>query len=323
MVSALPPPVQPLLTPDFPLALDRPFTTGQALAAGISAKSLQRLVREGYLRRVIRGVYAAAQMPDTTDGRGEALALVLPPGSVVTDWTACWYWTGVDLPNSHLEVPRLSVFRHSGQARLRNNLVTSGERWLLPDDIVPLADGLVVTTPIRTAWDLGRFFPPVIALGGMDALARHANADTKQLVAGVERFRRQRGVVNLRVLAPLVDGRAESLAESSLRWRWSETPGLPKPELQIPVLNASGVELFRIDLGVEELRFGAEYDGEQWHGEDAQGHDEERRETLELDFGWTLEVFRRESVYGVHQDSDIRLRRGIVRARERQARRFR
>ena len=306
------------LDDSFPLPLDLPFTTAQARSAGISPSQLTRLCREGLLRRVLKGVYAAAQMQDNVESRGQALSLVCPPGSVLTDWSACWYWTGVDRPNSHLAVPELSVFRFRGRERLRNGLVRSGERWLAPSDVVELADGMLITTQIRTAWDLGRFFHPVIALGGMDALARVA-VDVSELIDGVERFRRQRGVVQLRMLAPLVDGRAESVGESSLRWRWHEAPSLPPPELQIPVYDDHGVELFRLDLGVEELRYAAEYDGEQWHTEEDRPHDEGRRGRLDLDFSWTIDAFRRENVYGPRADASARLVRGVIRARNRYA----
>ncbi len=144
--------------------------------------------RSGLVRRLIRNTYVAAQAPDTPRLRGQALALVVPPGCVVTDWSACWYWSGVDLPNAHLAVPPLSVFRPSDGGRLRNCLVSSGERRFGADDVVPLTGELGITTPLRTAWDLGRLFRPIIALGGMDALMRHAGFAIDELVGGVGRF---------------------------------------------------------------------------------------------------------------------------------------
>ena len=111
---------------------------------------------------------------------------------MICDWTACWYWTGVDRPGRHLET-EIDAFRFRGHERLRNGLARSGQRWFLERDVVPLGDGLFVTNPLRTAWDMGRFSAPVLALGGMDALARSAELSVPRLCAGVERFRRQRG----------------------------------------------------------------------------------------------------------------------------------
>ena len=300
----------------FPLPLDRPFTTAQARQEGVQPDALSTLVASGFLRRPIKGVYLASQVEDSRRTRAQALALVVPPGSVVTDWTATWYWTGLDRPGTQGVCPQLSVFRFRGHERLRNPLVSSGERWFLPSDVVPVAGNLRVTVPIRTAWDLGRFSPRIIAIGGMDALARVGQLTVEELVDGVHRFRRQRGVVQLRELAPQVDRRSESIGESALRLRWRDTPGLPPPELQIPVRNSAGIEIFRLDLGVEELCFAAEYDGERFHStpEDKQ-HDDRRRAVLAEEHGWTIEVFRREHVFGPHADASERLFAGIRAAR--------
>ena len=51
-----------------------------------------------------------------------------PRDAVVTDWTACWFYTGVLPAGQHVEVPPLSVFRPAGHDRLRNTLCASGER---------------------------------------------------------------------------------------------------------------------------------------------------------------------------------------------------
>jgi hypothetical protein len=301
----------------FPLPLDRPFTTTQATREGVSPHALGRLVELGYLRRPLKGVYLASQVEDSRRTRAQSLALVVPPGSVVTDWTATWFWTGLDRPGTQHCCPPLTVFRFRGHERLRNPLVSSGERWLLPSDVVPIEGNLLVTSPVRTAWDLGRFSPRIIAIGGMDALVRVGRVPINELVDGVQRFRRQRGVVQLRELAPQVDPRAESIGESALRLRWVDTPGLPRPELQIPVLDAAGFVVFRLDLGVEELRFAAEYDGEEFHSSpEDQRHDMKRRGLLSDLHGWTFEVFRREHVFGVHADASQRLSAGIRSARQ-------
>jgi len=306
-----------LLDGRFPLPLDRPFTTKSARDAGLTDKHLHLLVGTGYLRRPIKGVYVAAQVPDSRALRGQVLALVVPAGSVVCDWTACWYWTGLDRPGSHVTVPRLSIFRFRGRERLRNSLASSGERWFQPGDVRRVEGNLLITTQLRTAWDLGRFSPRIIAVGGMDALLRTGAFTSGELLDGVERFRRQRGVVQLRYLAPLTDARSESPGESALRLRWLETPGLPAPESQVEIHGATGTLLFRVDLGVEELRFGAEYDGEEWHGEEHEKHDKARRGAIASEFGWHLEVFRKANVFGQHADVSERLSRALLDSRRR------
>ena len=142
-----------------PLPLDRPFTTREAAAAGIGRSTLSRLVRDGLVRRVLKGVYAAADLADDTDTRIAALALVVPPTAVVTDETAAWA-QGVDIypPGAHLSVPPVHMFQMAGHTRLRNDLCQSGQRAMLPRDLKEI-NGVVMTTPLRTALDLGRLRP--------------------------------------------------------------------------------------------------------------------------------------------------------------------
>lgn len=309
MTLPLLPDVPALLDDRFPLPLDRPFTTRQADCAGVTRHRLAHLHQRGLVRRLFKGVHVAAQARDSPELRKQALALAAPPGSVVCDWSACWLWTGIGVPGGHLTVPPLSVFRLRGLERLRTDLVRSGQRSFLLDDVAPLDGRLFITTPLRTCWDLGRFAPAVSALGGMDALARGCSVRVQELLEGLPRFRRQRGVVQLRSLAPLVDPRAESPGESALRYRWVSA-GLPTPDLQIPV-GVNGWDLFRIDLGLPALRYGAEYDGEAWHGQQQQAADTSRRSRLESEFGWQVRVFRRQDVFGPTAAAGARLLQDI------------
>lgn len=305
----------------FPLPLDAPFTRSQARSAGISDSRLKRLTRAGLLRRPIRNVYVAAQAHDSLDLRAAMLRLVVPPDCFICDHTAGWLHGAPNalLPGDHLTPPKVACFRPADSGRLRNELARSGERTVRPGDLMELR-GLTVTTPIRTAWDLGRLQRRDQALSGMDAMLRLGLFSHEHLLAGIERFKRQRGVVQLRWLAPLTDGRAESPGESALRLRWYDA-GLPAPDLQIPI-DVAGREIARLDLGLEELRFAAEYDGHEWHSSAAQQeHDGFRRGWLSDQRGWTIEAFDAGNVYGLRQDADIRLRAAYRQARATFARR--
>jgi hypothetical protein len=308
-------PVLPLLDPTFPLPIDAAFTLQQALDAGLTRHRLRTLEKHGFIRRIIRGVYVAAQVRDSRTLRASALLLITPRYCVVTDWTACWLWTGLLAPNGHLEDPAPSMFRLAGHDRLRNSICRSGQRSFLPEDLVAVGE-LTVTTPLRTAWDLGRLAHRDQAIGAIDALLGLDEFSKTELVGGVERFKGERGVVQLRDLAPKGDPRSESPQESTLRLRWLDLPGLPPPTPQVPIVVA-GVEIYRIDLGVPELLYGCEYDGEEFHGEDAAGADAERRLDLRRRFGWDVDAVRRANLYGATRDVEEVLVRGIIRARRR------
>jgi hypothetical protein len=70
------------------LPTDAPFTRPMAHQFGVTDKVLHRLVLQRYLRRPIRGVYVAAQVPESIVLRCTMLSLVVPPGSFITDRSA-------------------------------------------------------------------------------------------------------------------------------------------------------------------------------------------------------------------------------------------
>jgi hypothetical protein len=302
-----------LLDGSCPLPLDLPFTAAIAATLGVSHAQLRRLVARGLVRRVCRGVYAVTQAPDDLAFRARALGLVVSPSAVVTDRTAAWLH-GVDiLPRSALTIPPpVSVFQRPG-TRSRRDGVASGERMLLPRDVVEVG-GLAVTSPLRTALDLGRLLWRFDALGALDQFLRIGVA-ADELLAEVERFKGFRGVVQLRFLASLADPRAESLAESALRLHWYDA-GLPKPEPQWWVFDERGIALFRLDLALPEVLFAAEYDGTEFHSSDSdRAHDHGRRSWLADCRCWLIEVFVNDDLYRLHADPARRLQAGLQQAK--------
>ena len=148
---------------------------------------------DGLLRHPVRGLYVRAEVEDSLSLRIQMLRLVVPRDCVVTDRTAAWLWGAAAAlaPGDHLVTPAISVFAPPGR-RLRNGLVDSGERRLSPDDVQEL-DGLLVTTPLRTACDVARLLPPDHALAAMDALAAVGPFTVDELNAEVARFKGYRG----------------------------------------------------------------------------------------------------------------------------------
>jgi len=310
---------QPLLGERFPLPLDRPFTFQVARSHGLGPHDLGWLCREGYLRRMLKGVYVAAQAVDSIELRALALRLVVPDGAVVTDRSAGWLH-GAEMilaPNDHLGVPPVSVFVNRRGARLRNGITNSGQRFLRPEDVMEVL-GVSVTTPVRTACDLGRLLSPDGAFAALDAMLRLGAFDKQQLWTASHRFRGMRGVIQLRAFAPLADARAESPGESVTRLRWITAGIKPQPEPQIEVERPNEWSYW-IDLGVEGLRFGIEYLGEEWHlrTPEQRDRDHRRRTWLEEERGWLIEPVTKKNVFGNHQDIESIIAHGIRMARRR------
>jgi hypothetical protein len=227
------------------------------------------------------------------------VSLVLPPDAVVVDEHAAWLH-GVDLipPSDHVVPAPLSVFRLPGSTRVRKADCAGGERTLLPTDI-EVVHGVPVLTPLRIALDLGRLRRRDRAFVALDAMVGTERFDRGALTDELPRFKGMRGVVQLRELEPLADGGSQSPGEAVLKLRWRDAD-LPQCRSQVPVgVGAFGAPAAYIDLGNEELRFGAEYDGRDWHQvtDEQRVHDRRRRAWLRDDEGWGIEVFDNDSLF--------------------------
>lgn len=281
-----------------------PFTLPIARACGISEHTLRIWTASGLLVHPIRNVFHRSELPDTLALRLDCLRLVVPTDAVVTDRTAGWLHGAPRIlaPNDHLVVPKVSVFCPPGR-RLRNGLVASGERSLTGTDIVTI-DGIRVTTPLRTACDLGRLLHRDQAIAALDSFLRHGGFSRQRLLCELPRFRGYRGVVQLRELAPLADDRAQSPPESILRLRWLDL-GFPTPIPQVEEAAPRGS--YFIDVGNREHRVGAEYLGEEFHDLAHADHDEERLRWLRGPRRWTIIEVRRSNLFGDGADFGDRL----------------
>jgi hypothetical protein len=300
------------LTPlDLPVPHDRPFRTAEAIRTLGSPSAVHAALHKGLLISPIRGVYYPATLDDDLSLRLECLRLVVPKDAVICDRSAGWLHGAPRIlaPGSHLEVPAVDMYLPTGR-RLRNGLAESGSRRLLLDDVM-VVEGLSVTTPLRTALDLGRLLHRDQAIAALDSLLRTEQFSRGDLLLAQRRYRGYRGVRQLRELAPLADGRSQSPGESVLRLRWHDCSDLPEPVPQWEVTGPWGSRF--LDLAVPELKYAGEYDGEEFHGPDQAANDADRRGLLGDD-GWIVDVFRKENVYGPQQDAETRLRAGICRA---------
>ncbi|GFG71115.1 DUF559 domain-containing protein [Mycolicibacter senuensis] len=155
----------------------------------------------------------------------------------------------------------------------------------LADDEITKVAGIPVTTPARTAYDLGRHLPRVQAVARMDALARATPFSTEDVLLLAKHHRRARGLRRLRTALPLVDAGAASLEESWLRLRLIDA-GLPTPTTQIPVIERGYWPFAWLDMGWERYRVSAEYDGDQHRKDRAQYVRDHRRQRRLEALGW-------------------------------------
>lgn len=158
---------------------------------------------------------------------------------------------------------------------------------LSPAEVLAI-DGIAVTTPARTAFDIGRRTTARLqAVQRLDALANATDVKMTNVEAVIAEHSGARGLVRLRQVLPLVDGGAESPQETRTRLALMDA-GLPRPETQIVVLDEYGDFVARIDMGYKSLRVGIEYDGPQHWTDAAQRDRDIDRYSALLDLGWTI-----------------------------------
>lgn len=144
------------------------------------------------------------------------------------------------------------------------------QRARLGDDESCVVQGIPLTTPARTAFDLGRRERFETAIIRVDALANATDlkpSDVDRLAAD---HLGARGIVQLRRVVELMDGGAESPQETRTRLLLIAA-GFPRPRTQFVVVDEYGSFIGRIDLGWGEWKVGVEYDGPQ-HWDDAKQH---------------------------------------------------
>lgn len=148
-------------------------------------------------------------------------------------------------------------------------------------------DGLPVTTPERTAFDIGRRGAVRSAVVRLDALARATDFKIDDVLSVARQHPGSPGLRQLETALKLVDPGAQSPRESYLRLLLIDA-GLPRPQTQIPVLGVDGIPFAYLDLGWDDAMVAVEYDGDQHRTNRRQYVKDVRRlERLER-MGWII-----------------------------------
>jgi very-short-patch-repair endonuclease len=252
-----------------------PFIGSEAVATGKVVKSA---LRTHYLK-LLRDVYVNPDTELTPLVRARAAWLWSRRRGIVAGLSAAAVhgaeWVDVTAP---LEV------LHSNRNPLPGLRIRSDR---IEDDEVMLINGVPVTTPARTALDLGCWHPIDDAVAAIDDLLRATDCKVDEVRLLAERYPGRRGILSARNAIRLADAGAQSPRETWLRLLLTRA-GLPRPQTQIPVSDEFGEVTYYLDMGWEEVKVAVEYDGEQ-HRRDRRQYtwDIRRRETLER-LGWTV-----------------------------------
>ena len=252
-----------------------PFLGQAAVRRGeVTARRLQKDYRAIY-----QNVYVPKRTPVTALTRARAAWLwARSDGVLVGLSAAAVHGTKWIEPDRPAEVNRLD--RHSP-----SGLVVRSDR-LVPADLCVI-DGMTLTTPERTAFDLGRKLRGDNAVIYVDALTHATGLDAADVVAIADRQPGIRGVRQLRSVVQRMHGGAESPQETRLRLALVDA-GLPVPETQIEFRDRNGVVRVRVDMGWRQWKVAVEYDGVQhWSDRRQRSWDIDRIALLEAS-GWVV-----------------------------------
>jgi hypothetical protein len=225
------------------------FIGSESLARGL----LTRHELRRWYKPIFKDVYVPSRAVLTLENRSYGAWLWSRRRAVIAGVAAsALHWASWVDDTASIEL----IWRRS---RKHDGLVVRQES-LEVDEVMHVA-GLPVTTPARTAFDLGRHLPRGEALARMDALMRAAPYSLNDVFTIAKRHEAARGVRQLRELLPRVDGGAASPQETRLRLLFIDS-GFPKPTTQIPAVEAGGRLVRMLDMGWEDFMVAAEYDGD-------------------------------------------------------------
>jgi len=284
-----------------------PFTTETARNLGLSRKTLRNLLEQGLVRREFRNLYVDARTPDSRSGRLRSIKLVAPETAIVCDETAAWV-RGLDVfaPGHRHNFEPAMVIRH-GVGRVRHT-GSCGRQAIIGSQDIDYADGVHLTTAVRTVSDLLRKMYRPYALAAADAFAHAGLIEVDQVIDHVARLKGYRGIVQARSLASLIEPKTQSPGESWQRLRMLDA-GFPPPDPQFEVIDDFGHSFF-IDLPYPELLIGTEFDGLEFHtAEFHRAHDKERREYLSDVYGWRWIIGNRTRIFGPDSSFEAELGR--------------
>ncbi len=226
-----------------------PFVGSEALAAG---KVTKYQLRSQY-RAVFPDVYIARDTEPTLRQRATAAWLWSDRRGVIAGVAASGLhgakWIADDAP---IEM----IWRNT---RPPTGIVT--RRDTLADGEVQRQQGLPVTSPVRTAFDVGRLTRGGVGVARLDALGNATRFEPAEVVALARAHRGTPGIPRLLTALDLHDPGAESPRETWLRLLLMNA-GYPKPRTQIPVLDDSGRQRYYLDMGWEDVMVAVEYDGD-------------------------------------------------------------
>ena len=249
--------------------LRRPFRGTEAVTHGVLTPKTLRGPR---FHRLFRDVYVAADVEVDLRLRSRAAYLLVEGRGALGGYSAAEL-LGASCGAQDAPAEVISPTR----MRSRPGLVVRQET--LPGEELWAVAGGTVTSPVRTAFDLGRRSSLVETVVAMDALAYRFGFAPHDVVRFGYRYLGAAGTRRLLKVARLANPLAESPMETRIRLA-IRFAGLPEPVVQHPV------GPYHLDMAYPEIMLGIEYDGREHLTQERATRDLDRQAHITA-AGWT------------------------------------
>ncbi len=246
------------------------FIDTATLLTVITRGRLDQLVKRGELVRVRHGMYGSA-----IPGRAGRLAVLdrhlgQPAVACLGTAAALYCFDTEGTTTLHVLDPGI---------RLRPTVgLMVHQRLGAP---LKRVEGRLATAPAWTAVETARMLPRPRALATLDAALHSGWCTPAAIEQAITEQKGRRGIVAVRALAPVADGRAESPMESEARLVMLDG-GLPWPKLQYEI------EEWRVDFAWPDAGVVAEYESVEWHAGRLEMLRDRARFAAIQHLGWTV-----------------------------------
>jgi very-short-patch-repair endonuclease len=249
----------------------------QLLELGLGRRAIAGRLDRGQLHEVFRGAYVVGAPRISRSGRWMAAVLVVGDGAMLSHHSAAQLWRLLPPAPGWVDV---SCF--SAQVKRRGIV---GHRARFSEDEWSIEDGIPVTSPFRTIFDLAA----VVSLRELERAWHEAEVrelrDRVSLPMLLERYPGRRGVRNLRTLleSPEPVGWTRNDFEEAFL-ALIDAHGLPRPRMNADL--ALRGRFFEIDALWEGQRVAVELDSRGVHGTKKKFESDRQRDRILVAEGW-------------------------------------
>lgn len=271
----------------------RPFTTAEAAASGVSYSRL----RSKDVHHVCRGIWVPAGRGLDLHGLARAFQSD-DESAVVSGYSAAQLW---GMPLQLSDAARPLELTTGTRTHRRSHAVVRWRRRHIPESQARMLHGVRVTSRVRTWADLARELDQEDLVVIADHLLRHPYPELEQRYEPYcVREDLECAIGTVRVGGPVLTAvldlarvGADSPPETKMRLA-CVAAGLPEPEINVPIVDADGRTIAKPDAQWRQYRVSAEYDGAHHRTAQQVDRDHRRRERMAAIGWWEVPITTRD-----------------------------